>query len=143
MGVCTRLYDRYKKKNRITDSSYIDPKGFEYTRSVVICGNCIFGFPSEYCVLHKENGMSNDAIIKNGFNVNQNNYCEYYITNDFSEEDNEDEKMRAEVMNVAERLKYPEEYWERRRKNSGSSKKSSNWFVWLILIGAIAWFLLK
>lgn len=94
------ILNRFKYGSRITQDNYIDPLGYEYNRTMVSCGECIFSHGLEKCVLYKENDYS-DGDIKHKMNlVYKENYCEYFLIQHFSEGDNEDEIARDAVKKI-------------------------------------------
>ena len=141
MSRCVQLYNEYTYKSRITGSQYIDPEGFEYNRDIVTCRDCIF-VGCEGCVLYKEKGMSESQIKEKVNSVSSEHYCDYFLIENFSEGDSEDEKVRKEVLSIAKSLGCST--GRTRRLSGGSSKrKGNNWFIWAIVIGALVWFFSK
>jgi len=86
------IYLRFKYNSKITANKYIDPVGYEYNRnSFVSCRRCVFSYGLSRCIMHKQNGWS-DSDINSAMNrVYQEKYCDYFLTKNFSEGDNEDE----------------------------------------------------
>jgi hypothetical protein len=100
------ILNRFKYGSKITQDKYIDPLGYEYNRSMVSCVNCIFSYGLEKCVLYKDQGYS-DADIKHIMNkllVHNEQNCDYFLIDNFSEGDNEDEIARDAVKKIYNKI---------------------------------------
>lgn len=115
MKTCIDIFKEYKGESEIGGSIYIDPLGFEFSKSIISCYECMFNFSYESCVLYKEAGWDDNEILKKVRGVSQSNECQYFLIKDFSEGGDEDEIARKEINNISERLNYPAEYWRRVR----------------------------
>lgn len=113
MKTCEQIFDQYKGDSEIGGSIYIDPMGYEYTKSIVTCYKCIFNFSWDSCVLHKENGMTDEEIKKKSIDIEKNHECDRFLIKDFSEGGNEDEIARKEVEQISKKMNYPAERWRR------------------------------
>jgi hypothetical protein len=114
MATCIEIFNREKGNSAIGGSIYIDPMGYEYRKDTIVnCLGCIFYMGCDSCVLKKENGLSDEKIKNDIFNVNKNNECSYFLIKDYSEGGNEDEMARKEIENIAKELNYPQERWRR------------------------------
>lgn len=101
----TDIYNRYKYNSKITDKHYIDPLEYEYNRTMVSCTNCIFSYGLEKCMLFKEKGYTdseiNHIIRKVSFDTN---YCDYFLIENFSEGNNEDDIARDACNEISRKV---------------------------------------
>jgi hypothetical protein len=110
---CKELWENFKGESCFGDTIYIDPLGFEYTRDLIKCHECIFSFNYNNCLLLKEDGKDDNEIFQYTTNVSKNSECEYFIIRNFSEKDRQDEIVRERVLEIAKKMDYPHEFWER------------------------------
>jgi hypothetical protein len=113
MKKCIDIYNQNKGESCFGASIYIDPLGFEYNKSIVACHDCMFNFGHDSCVLFKDAGDDESEIRQKVKNVSINKECQYFLIQNFSEGDDEDEKAREAVKKISARLNYPQEYWRR------------------------------
>ncbi|MFI3188378.1 hypothetical protein BCS42_16355 [Crenothrix sp. D3] len=123
MKNCEEIFKQYRGDSEIGGSIYIDPMSYEYPKSIVVCYECIFNFGHNSCVLHKENGKTDDEIRQESRDVERSNYCEYFLIKNFSEDGNEDEEAREEVKEIAKKINHPTEYWRRDNIHSVMEEK--------------------
>ena len=99
------IYNRYRYQSNITEKHYIDPLEYEYNRTMVSCTNCIFSYGLEKCIVFKEKGHTdseiNGIMRKVSFDTN---YCDYFLIENFSEGDNEDEIAKEACNEISRRV---------------------------------------
>jgi hypothetical protein len=108
---CKELLENFKGESCFGDTVYIDPLGFEYTKDWVKCHECMFSLGYNSCLFLKEDGKDDNKIFQYTNIVSKDSECEYFLIRNFSEKDREDEIVRERVLEIAEKLDYPREYW--------------------------------
>ncbi|KPA14008.1 hypothetical protein MHK_005787 [Candidatus Magnetomorum sp. HK-1] len=106
MENCISLHRDYKGQSKFGGSIYIDPLGFEYKKSIVVCNECIFNLHFDKCILFKQEGWSDKDIYKKCKEVSLTNYCEYFIIQDFSEGNDESDLVRERILHIAKEIGY-------------------------------------
>jgi len=98
------VYNRFYGYSKITNDKYIDPLEYEYNRTMVKCGDCLFRVGLEKCLIFKELGHDDSDIKRKMRDVMQNHYCDYFIIEHFSETDNDDEVARTACSTLRNKL---------------------------------------
>lgn len=129
MKKCTDIYKENMGESTFGASIYIDPLGYEYPKSVVVCHDCMFNFGHDSCVLFKEEGLDDRKIKDKLLHVQREKECQYFLIKDFSEGGDEDEKAREEVKEISKRLNYPKEYWRRSNIHKVMDEKGIGYVV--------------